>query len=580
MRTTFGLATVVVAGVLAGMPTHGAAPRFYRDDPVVKTPDTQDAGNVSPFEVDVDFDRMQNMFTDAGDPASNVRALDLNTVDEVPDSSWYTNRTGPLTLTPAAVARGPNMTDGPATGTWTVISAKDTGVMPGLVVRDRTGIDWFVKFDPVGHSGMASGAEVVSTRLLWALGFNVPENHVGYVRAEDLALTPGATIRTDNHKRSMRRKDIGQVLARAARSENGTYRVLASRRLEGKPVGPFRFHGVRPDDPNDYIPHEHRRVLRGYGLWAAWLNHVDSKSTNTLDVLVRKDGLTSVRHYLLDFGSTLGSAGVRPREPFEGSEYLYEGGSAWRSALGFGFPIKPWRFGRLVVSSEVGALPDSTSWDPERWKPRYPNPAFTRTRTDDRFWAARKLQSLTPDLIAAAVGAARYENPASNEAVIRFLLDRRAAILRRSLVAVNPVENPRLEATGTLTFDNAAVNADVAHIPRGYRTVWAWFDNATGETTPIGERTSVATEVTAPQRLAPMPDAYVKVEISAIGGADPSWAVPVHAYFRGTGYAWRLVGFERTPAGNPATPLDAALSTAPRAVAARTPFAAADPTGR
>jgi hypothetical protein len=31
-----------------------------------------------------------------------------------------------------------------------------------------------------------------------------------------------------------------------------------------------------------------------------------------------------VRHHLLDFGSALGSAGIYPREPFEGSEFLFE----------------------------------------------------------------------------------------------------------------------------------------------------------------------------------------------------------------------------------------------------------------
>jgi hypothetical protein len=568
MRTHLGL-VAAIAGLLAGLSVSGSAPRFYPDDPVAANHDTQDASRVTPFETDADYDVIENSFAAPGDPAADVRALGINTIDEALDSSWFTNRAGRVPLTAAAVARGPNTTDGPAAGPWSIVSAKTDGVTPGLVIRDRAGIDWFVKFDLAGHRGMASGAEVVSTRLLWALGFNVPENHVAYVGARDLVIGPEATIRTENRKRRMRHGDVAVVLERAARGADGRYRVLASRRIEGKPLGPFRFHGIRPYDPNDYVRHEHRRELRGYGTFAAWLNHADSKSKNTLDVLVAERGRLVVRHYLLDFGSTLGSAGTGPREAFEGSEYLIEG-SSWKAILGLGFHVKGWRLDRDSVSPEIGRLMDSRDWNPDAWKPRYPNPAFRRARADDKFRAARAIRALTPDLIGAAVAAARYEDPRSAEAVLRYLLDRRAAILRHYLVGVNPVAEPRLDAGGTLTFANAAVDADVAHIPSGYRTVWAWFDNATGDTTPIGERWSQSTEVTAPQALRPAPGRFVKVEIGAVGAAHPAWEVPVHAYFRGGERDWTLVGFERMPSGNPATPIGRAPATAsaptPRAV--------------
>jgi hypothetical protein len=569
MRTPFRLAAAIT-GALACTSIDGAAPRFYRDDPVARHDDTQDASRMTFFEVDDDFEGVESLFMNAGDPASNVRAVAINTVDQVPDSSWFINRAGSIALTPADVARGPNVTNGPASGTWTVVSAKSEGVMPGLVVRDRAGIDWFIKFDPIGYGGMASGAEVVSTRLLWALGFNVPENHVAHVRAEDLVLSPTATIRTHNRKRAMQKSDVFRVLEGTARDADGAYRVLASRRIDGKPLGPFRFHGIRPDDPNDYIPHEHRRELRGLATWAAWLNHVDAKSSNTFDALVTDNGRKVVKHYLIDFGSTLGSAGVRPREPFEGFEYLVEGRSTLKSALGLGFDIKPWRHGQRFESPEAGALPGSRNWNPDAWKPRYPNPSFVRARADDRFWAARKLLAVTPDLIAAAVDAAAYEDEASRQAVLAFLLQRRAAIVRRYLTGINPIVNPRLDASGTLRFDNAAVDADVARVPPGYRTVWSWFDNATGATTPIGEVRSITGEVTAPLPIAPAPGVFVKLEISATGAVEPSWAVPVHAYFRGGDRTWSLVGFEQMPEGNPASPARVAWNARGPAVARRT----------
>ena len=50
-----------------------------------------------------------------------------------------------------------------------------------------------------------------------------------------------------------------------------------------------------------------------------------------------------VKHYLLDFGSTLGSAGVYPREPFEGVEYLVDGKRAMAGIPTLGFYVSSWR---------------------------------------------------------------------------------------------------------------------------------------------------------------------------------------------------------------------------------------------
>ena len=57
----------------------------------------------------------------------------------------------------------------------------------------------------------------------------------------------------------MKLKDLDPVLGRVARKPNGAYRVLASRLLPGKILGGFKYYGTRSDDPNDVVPHEHRR---------------------------------------------------------------------------------------------------------------------------------------------------------------------------------------------------------------------------------------------------------------------------------------------------------------------------------
>ena len=171
--------------------------------------------------------------------------------------------------------------------------------------------------------------------------------------------------------------------------------------------------GFVPTIPNDVIPHEHRRELRAYGTFAAWVNHVDSKSINTLDTVIDHDGRQVVRHHLLDFGSTLGSAGVYPREPFEGTEYLVEGKKTLAGIPSFGFYVKDWRTVPLYRARSVGAFPiDNAQWDPEKWKARYANSAFRAARLDDKFWAARRLQAFTDDMLNAVVRVGQFNDRA------------------------------------------------------------------------------------------------------------------------------------------------------------------------
>ena len=87
------------------------------------------------------------------------------------------------------------------------------------------------------------------------------------------------------------------------------------------------------------------------------MNHVDSKSINTLDTVITAGGRSVVRHNLLDFGSTVGSAGVYPREAFEGWEYLVEGGKTLKGIPTFGFYIKNWRTIPMYRARSVGAFP-------------------------------------------------------------------------------------------------------------------------------------------------------------------------------------------------------------------------------
>jgi hypothetical protein len=443
-----------------------------------------------------------------------------------------------------------------------VISAKNDGVMPGFTVRDSAGQVWFVKFDPPGYPAMATGTEVLVSRLFWGLGYHVPEVHLATLSIDQLTIDEQARITPPSgRKRALKMSDVQLALRKAHREADGSYRVVASKLLPGRVVGGFRFYGTRSDDPNDVIPHEHRRELRGYGTFAAWLNHVDSKSINTLDTVVEQEGRQVVRHHLLDFGSTIGSAGVYPREAYEGWEYLAEGKKTLAGMPSLGLYVKNWRTIPVYRAKSVGAFPiDNTRWDPERWKPRYANSAFRSARLDDKFWAARRLQAVTDEMLNTLIGVGRFNDPKSEEMLSKFLIERRNAILRRYLPAVNPVVDVRLSPSSTLTFRNAAVDADVAHAPKEYVVAWQRFDNATGTTTNLGETRASATNVNAPNHLPAAAGTYIRVEISANGGLE-SWTEPAHAYFRREAAGWTLVGFERVPGGNPPGSKDASHRT-------------------
>lgn len=538
---------LIGAIALAAAPTRTAAPRFYADDPLQREPETQDASKVQPHELILLHEITENLFAKPGDRTLGVRAKNANTIDEVPDSSWFNNRAGARPLSADEVRRGPDETSGPADGDWIVTSAKSDGVTPGFTIRDRGGEVWFLKFDPPGYSGMATGAEVVSTKLLWALGYHVPQNHIAHLNPQSLVIGPEAALTPYGFpKRAMRQSDIQELLRRADRDADGTYRVIASRRLPGRPLGGFRFYGTRPDDPNDVIPHEHRRELRGYFVAAAWLNHVDAKSINSLDTLITEGGRGHVRHYLLDFGSTLGSAALAPRNYPEGFEYMVEPGRIGKRAVTLGLALEPWRTIPMHESRAVGRLPaDPTAFDPDQWRPTVPSAAMERAQPADRFWMARKIAALTDELLRAAVAAGTYANADDADFLVKTLAGRRDAIARAYLPAVNPIVTPALDANGQLTFANAAVDAGVAAAPKGYNARWVRLDN----TDPAGDReigkTEGGTTMKSPAVLPAETNALVGVEIAAIDPTIKAWAQPVKLAFRRTTSGWQLVGLQR-----------------------------------
>jgi hypothetical protein len=401
---------------------------------------------------------------------------------------------------------------------------------------------------------MSSGAEVISADFYHAFGYHTVDGYLAELDPDRLAIAETAKIfdPLSGKKRRLDRRDVDNVLRRAARQPNGKYRVLASRFADGAPLGNFRYYQSRPDDPNDLVPHEHRRELRGARVFGAWLNHVDSRGVNSLDMLVKDRGRAYIKHYMFDFGATLGSGTLAGQAPRVGNEYIFEQKPGWLTLATLGLYTRPWmHIDYPDVPPSVGRF-EAAAFEPASWKPEYPNPAFDNMRADDAFWAARIVSKFSDDAIRVIVEKGHFSDPRATDYLTGAIIRRRDKVLACWLTGVNPLVDFALSDRGELTFGNAAEQAGVASAASGYRVQWARFDNSTAVATEIG-----ATTVTQPKAQAPAslvsdsvaPD-FIQVRIAAAHSQFPAWSTPVTVHFKRIERGWKLVGLARLPGGD------------------------------
>jgi hypothetical protein len=168
-------------------------------------------------------------------------------------------------------------------------------------------------------------------------------------------------------------------------------------------------------------------------------------------------------------------------------------------------------------------------------------------RADDAFWAARRVMAFSNELIRGIVKAGKYSDVKAEQYLADVLIKRRDKIGRAYLTMINPVVDPALDASGTLTFGNAAVQHGFAAAPRGYAATWHVFDNTTGESRRIADTSGAEARLQAPAGLPTAAGAYVRVDISADHPDYGNWKQPVQVYFERLGSGWKLVGLERMP---------------------------------
>jgi hypothetical protein len=281
-------------------------------------------------------------------------AENVNSLDEVPDSAWFTNRervpagSDPLlgACTPALVLDPDHSPD----GTWIIDRGKEDGAGSGFRVNVPGKGKYMFKADSTAQPELETAASVVGAAIYHAAGFHTACEQIVYFRPSLLKLSPGLHYRHSSveDEKDFDPKALDQVLASCGR-RGALVRMHASAWVPGYGLGPFHYDGTRVDDPSDVIPHERRRDLRALRLLAAWTDAVDSRDANSLDSWFVDQGTVPdaspghVVHYCMDFSHTLGpDFGSPQRTERLGFSYVFDANDMAVDFFALGIPRHPW----------------------------------------------------------------------------------------------------------------------------------------------------------------------------------------------------------------------------------------------
>jgi hypothetical protein len=530
-----------LAGAALALLCSCAAPRPYRLAPPMSVDDDrrpflpQPPSAFSPFGWDAADHLAFRPMSSTLAVQPRRESVNVNAIDEVPDSSWFTNRIGQTPMSPEEIARGPCTKPSPEVAfPWKVTGAKQDGANPGFQVTAANGVRYLLKFDDANQPERASGADVVGSKFYHAAGFHVPCNRIVFFRANQLVVPESASALQG---KVITRERVDELLKLAPHLPDGSYRAMASEWLSGKPIGPWNYDGVRSDDANDVVNHEDRRELRGSRLLGAWLNHFDARAQNTLAMwLSVPDGKGYVEHYILDWGDTLGS--IWDWDPISrrlGYTYYLDLGAGIDDFITFGAVERPWERAHFGPTGPTLAYFSDVDFDPTTWKAGYPNPAFEAMSERDGAWMARIMSRFNDAAIDAVVAEAHFSSPVTTSELARILKARRDRTLSRYLRVLSTLTAAQLEEIGGKTrvcLLDVAVDAApaseataVALLDGGARPEWLATEEAGGRICAVLPSTS--------QR-------YLVVDVRR-----PARNSPARVHLARANTQWQVVGLER-----------------------------------
>jgi hypothetical protein len=445
------------------------------------------------------------------DPRERSLAEDVNALDEVPDSTWFTNRLGIRAVTPEEAVTGVDSKGAPVLP-FTIIHAKKGGANPGFIAKDSRGVKYLVKFDTAANPGQQTGTDAIVNRILWTVGYHTPADYVVNFRRDELTIDP--ELRT---KKGIDDRVVDRMLVDAAHRSDGAIRASVSQLLEGVPKNGWAHAGKRGDDPNDRVPHEHRRTVRGLRVLAAWLNHTDMKEDNTLDMYEGKPGEGHIVHYLVDFGEAFAGHQDENDQAQIGFEYAWDYKAQGKALFAFGLWHRRWEAQRQSPWKEVGLF-SATAFDPKRWKERYPYTPFALADRADHYWGAKLVMKFDRPMLEAIVKTGQFGDPAAEKYVVDTLIARRDAIGRAFLDGVTPLDAIKLTGATLCGVDLArhhGIATDGALVIDGAAIPIA-ADGAVCTTVPVTPGYHlVKVRIRRADHTTPV------LEIHYVGGADP-----------------------------------------------------------
>jgi hypothetical protein len=404
---------------------------------------------VSPLVWDGADNMVFRPLADALGVEASLEAVNANSLDEVPDSAWFTGRLGVRPFTIEELKRGackPEQMLKPeqvADGAWLIDKGKTNGASEGFRVKIPEQGKYLFKSDaPLKER--PSAASVIGAAAYHAVGFNTSCEQVVFFKPSVLKLKEG--LRSSANFQAAKNFDeqaLHEILKKLSRKGDAV-RMQASAWLSGRPIGPFRYEGTRDDDPNDVISHERRRELRGGRLLAAWLDHFDAREQNTMDAWETDgkapDAPGRVVHYYLDTSDCLGSEwawdGISRRL---GRSYVFDWGDVISDFATLGLRRRSWELVQRTPGREQFGYFEYQHFVPEDWKMEYPNAAFSRMTERDGAWMARILSRFTPEMVVALAELGQFADPGDTAHIAHVLEQRLQRILLRYLTKLSPI---------------------------------------------------------------------------------------------------------------------------------------------
>ena len=296
-----------------------------------------------------------------------------------------------------------------------MLAVKPYGDRTGMLVADANDVVYLLRFDPKNHVELQTGAEMVASKFYWAAGYNVLEGYLVYFERDRLIIPDGAEqVTSFGELRDLIPEDIDNFLKTVAYDRDRGFRAVATRTPRRLILGNYQFYATRSDDPNDVVPHEHRRDLRGMWVLHAWLNSNQFNPSSTLEAVIEENGSQYIRRYIVDPG--------------------------WAAA----------DYGGHIPA--VGRF-EGVAFDADKWVADTHFITWANRLPDDLYWGAKLVMSFTDEKIRAITETGGYSDGRAAAWLADALILRRDKIGRAFFSHVLPLDNFRVE-NSRLEFDD------------------------------------------------------------------------------------------------------------------------------